>query len=68
MQAMGELPIHAAFYEPKPQLVNPIRYEILLEFVFLALFLSLMFGCVFLVESAYFCKANDAFNVLLRAK
>ena len=46
MQAVGALPIHAAFYEPKPQLVNPIRYEILLEFVFLTLFLSLMF-CVF---------------------
>ncbi|TMO10913.1 ATP-binding protein [Pseudoalteromonas sp. S558] len=56
MQAMGNLPIHAAFYESKSQLVTPIQYEILLEFMFLTLFLSLMFCVFFWLSQRIFVK------------
>lgn len=56
MQPMDELPIHAAFYEHKPQLISPIKYEILLEFAFLTLFLSIMFGVFFWLSQRIFIK------------
>ncbi|MEL0641482.1 ATP-binding protein [Pseudoalteromonas aliena] len=56
MQPMADLPIHAAFYEPKPQLVSSIKYEILLEFIFLTLFLSIMFGVFFWLSQRIFVK------------
>lgn len=54
MQAMGNLPIHAAFYEPQIKVITPIRYEVLLEFVFLTLFLSLMFAVFFWLSQRIF--------------
>ncbi|WP_457934426.1 response regulator [Pseudoalteromonas sp. SCSIO 43210] len=56
MQPMGNLPIHAAFHEPKSNLVNSIRYEVLLEFIFLTLFLSIMFGVFFWLSQRIFIK------------
>ncbi|MBQ4856689.1 ATP-binding protein [Pseudoalteromonas sp. MMG007] len=56
MQPMGDLPIHAAYYEGKPQFVSSIKYEILLEFVFLTLFLSMMFAVFFWLSQRIFVK------------
>ncbi|MDO6465576.1 PAS domain-containing hybrid sensor histidine kinase/response regulator [Pseudoalteromonas carrageenovora] len=56
MQPMADLPIHAAYYEPKPQFVSSIKYEILLEFVFLTLFLSMMFAVFFWLSQRIFVK------------
>jgi two-component system sensor histidine kinase BarA len=56
MQPKANLPIHAAFYEPKSNFVNTIRYEVLLEFVFLTLFLSLMFSVFFWLSQRIFLK------------
>ncbi|MBB1453709.1 PAS domain-containing hybrid sensor histidine kinase/response regulator [Pseudoalteromonas sp. SG43-5] len=56
MQPMDALPIHAAFYEHKPQLISSIKYEILLEFTFLTLFLSIMFGVFFWLSQRIFIK------------
>ena len=56
MQAMGDLPIHAAFYEPQIHINTPIRYEILLEFVLLTLFLSLMFAVFFWLSQRLFVR------------
>lgn len=56
MQAMGNLPIHAAFYEPQIKVITPIRYEVLLEFAFLTLFLSLMFAVFFWLSQRIFVR------------
>ena len=56
MQPKSNLPIHAAFYESKSGFVNLIRYEILLEFTFLTLFLSLMFCVFFWLSQRIFLK------------
>ncbi|MEL0646613.1 ATP-binding protein [Pseudoalteromonas agarivorans] len=56
MQPMADLPIHAAYYEEKPQFVSSIKYEILLEFVFLTLFLSMMFAVFFWLSQRIFVK------------
>lgn len=56
MQPIDNLPIHAAFYESRSALISTVLYEIVLEFIFLTLFLSLMFCVFFWLSQRIFVK------------
>lgn len=49
-------PVTLGFYESNDQLTAPIRYEVLIEFVFLSLFLVSMFSAVFWLSQRIFVK------------
>ncbi|WP_372762656.1 ATP-binding protein [Pseudoalteromonas sp.] len=56
MQPIANYPIHAAFYESNKQLSMPIIYETIIEFCFLTVFLSIMFGVFFWLSQRIFIK------------
>lgn len=49
-------PVYAAYFESHYQLVPPIRYEVIIEFVFLSVFLVMMFSVVFWLSRRIFVK------------
>lgn len=49
-------PVYMGFYEPYQQLVSPLRYEIVVEFVFLSVFLIMMFSGIFWLSRRIFVK------------
>ena len=56
VQTSDNLPIHTQFYESKQALSEPISYDILIEFIFLCVFLIMMFSGVFWLSQRIFVK------------
>lgn len=55
-QQSNKQPVMLGFYESHEELTPPIRYEVLIEFIFLTVFLVSMFSAVFWLSQRIFVK------------
>ena len=56
IQPKANLPIYAAYYQSSAEIIHAIRYEMIVEFLFLTLFLCIMFSVFFWLSQRIFLK------------